>query len=231
LGVAPSNLAERSFFTTGRYEQATRRTPTEQAPTLLRIGVDVARYGTDSGTIYARWNGRIWRERQIQGQSTNAYRDAIRELLIRMKAQGVTDVQIRVDGGGGYASGIIDPFTIDVDLHAMFEEFVLFEVHNSGLPYDDSSYADMATEMYAEAAETIKGVAIVNPPSLLEDDLTQRLFTYVNKAGRTVRKLVEKEKFKEKYGRSPDDGDGFCLAAAPDHIFRYMSADGLVDFA
>ena len=45
------------------------------------------------------------------------------------------------------------------------------------------------------------------------------------------KKLTEKEKFKDANGRSPDDGDGFCLCAAPDVIFRYMSPAGLVDFA
>ena len=136
-----------------------------------------------------------------------------------------------MDGGGGYASGIIDPLRIDVDFLALFEEVTLAEVHNNGTPCDAKSYADLGTEMYAEAAETIKGCAIRNPPNFLEEDLTERQFTFVNKGGHTVKKLIEKEKFKDKQGRSPDDGDGFCLAAAPDFIFRVINPAGLVDFA
>ena len=113
----------------------------------------------------------------------------------------------------------------------MFDEVVIVEVHNNGTPYDVKSYADLGTEIYAEAAETLKGCVIRNAPSLLESDLTERTYTFVNKSGRTVKKFTEKEKFKDANGRSPDDGDGFCLCAALDVIFRYMSPAGLVDFA
>lgn len=219
LGVAPSSLAEKSFFSTGRYEAACQRQPVEQDKSVARIGVDVARYGTDSGTIYCHWNGKAWRESAIQGQNTNVYLDALRGLFNRLKGGGVKDIQIRVDGGGGYASGIIDPLSIDVDVQKGFDNFGLFEVHNNGTPYDDKSYADLGTNIYAEAAESLKGVAIINPPPFLEEDLTERQFTYVNKSGRTVKRMVEKERFKDKHGRSPDDGDGFCLAVAPDFLF------------
>lgn len=219
LGVAPANIADNTFVSVGRYEAACKRKPVSQEPTKARIGIDVARYGTDAGTIYCRWDGRIWRHRQITGQNTNAYREALLLLCEWLKAQGVTDLQVRLDGGGGYASGIIDPLQIDMTFQGMFISIVLLEVHNNGVPADESSYADKATEMYAEAAESLKGLAIQNPPQLLEADLTERYYIFVNRSGRSVKKLVEKEKFKDKHGRSPDDGDGFVLAAAPDHIF------------
>ena len=46
----------------------------------------------------------------------------------------------------------------------------------------------------------------------------ERLFEYVNKAGVTVRRLEEQERFKKRVElrRPPDDGDGFVLAVAPD---------------
>lgn len=224
LGIAPANLSDNTFITTDRYEAACQREIAESEPAKARIGIDVARYGTDAGTIYCRWNGRIWRHRQITGQNTNAYREAILLLCEWLKAQDVTDVQVRVDGGGGYASGIIDPLQVDMSFQAMFDSVQLLEVHNNGEAFDASSYADKVTEMYAEAAQTIAGVTIQNPPALLEADLTERPYTFVNKSGRSVKKLVEKEKFKDKHGRSPDDGDGFVLAAAPDHIFEQFSA-------
>jgi hypothetical protein len=232
LGVAPKNLSTNTFFTTGRFEQACKRSVTEfRGGDVLRIGVDVARYGTDSGTIYIRWRDKIWRHCAIQGQDTNRYRDEMRKICIRLKGEGAKSLHLRVDGGGGYASGIIDPLRIDMDFLALFSQVAIMEVHNNGEPHDKVSYADLGTEIYAEAAETIKGCAIINPPPLLESDLTERPYTYVNKSGHTVKKLVDKEQFKRKEGRSPDDGDGFCLAAAPDHIFRYIDPAGLVDFA
>ena len=231
LGIAPSNLSDNTFVTVGRYEAACKTQSQNVGDDTLRIGVDVARYGTDSGTIYVRWKDVIWRHCSIQGQNTNRYRDEIRKVCTAHKAKGAKRLHLRVDGGGGYASGIIDPLRIDIDFNAMFDEVVIVEVHNNGTPYDVKSYADLGTEIYAEAAETLKGCVIRNAPSLLESDLTERTYTFVNKSGRTVKKLTEKEKFKDANGRSPDDGDGFCLCAAPDVIFRYMSPAGLVDFA
>jgi hypothetical protein len=35
-----------------------------------------------------------------------------------------------------------------------------------------------------------------------------------------LKQLETKEKFKDKFHRSPDDGDGFVLATASDRLFR-----------
>ena len=224
LGIAPANLSDNTFVTVGRYEAACKREPVSHEPTKARIGIDVARYGTDAGTIYCQHDGAVWREASIQGQDTNAYLDKLRLLLERLHANGVTCVDIRVDGGGGYASGIIDPLKIDMGLRKKFSDVILREVHNNGEPSDKDGYSDLGTEMYAQAGETIKGIAIRRPPPLLESDLTERTFRFVNKSGVSVKKLTDKEQFKAKHGRSPDDGDGFVLCVAPDHIFAQASA-------
>lgn len=222
LGVAPKNLSDNCFFSPGRYEQACSRQMAEGEgwDRTLRIGVDVARYGADAGTIYARWRGEMWRHCAIQGQDTNAYRQEIRTLCERMRGKGAGRIHLRVDGGGGYASGIVDPLRIDLDFLEMFEEVAIFEVHNNGEPVDSKSFADLGTEIYADAAETLRGCRLVDAPVLLEEDLTGRPYTFVNKGGRSVKRLMGKEQFKDKHGRSPDDGDGFCLAAASDRLFR-----------
>lgn len=220
LGIAPANLSDNTFVTPGRYESACNREPVEIEPDKARIGVDVARYGTDNGTIYVRWNGRIWRHRQINGQDTNTYRAEIKNLATWLIDQGVTDLQIRVDAGGGYASGIVDPLRIDDDFRQQFLVLQIYEVHNNGAPNDTQKYADRVTELYAEAAETLRGYAIQNPTPALEEDLTERKYSFANKSGVDVKKLEAKEKFKDRRNRSPDDGDGFVLCAAPDHIFH-----------
>lgn len=230
LGVAPANLSDNTVIASGRYEAACQRDPVETEPTNARIGVDVARFGTDSGTIYIRWNGRIWRHRQISGQDTNVYRFAITDVARWLADNGVKDLQIRVDGGGGYGSGIVDPLRIDMDFHVMFESVRIYEVHNNGVPYDRTKYADMVTQMYNDAAETMTGYAIQNPPPQLEQDLTDRRYGYVNKGGVTVKKLEDKDAFKKRNERSPDDGDGFVLAAAPDHVFMSNDPERLIDF-
>lgn len=220
LGEAPANMTDNTFVPIGRYEAAVGRQPVNHEPATARIGIDVARYGTDYGTIYCRHNGLVWREAAIQGQDTNAYLDKLRLLLERLHVLGVTKLDIRVDGGGGYASGIIDPLKVDMGLRRKFAEIALREVHFNGTPHDADSYYDLGTEMYAHAGETLKGVALRTPPPLLEEDLTERSFKFVNNSGVSVKKLIDKEQFKTKFGRSPDDGDGFVLAVAPDFLFK-----------
>lgn len=220
LGIAPANMADNTFIPLGRFEAACNREPVEQEPHKARIGVDVARYGLDSGTIYVRWNGRIWRHAQISGQNTNPYRRSIKGLCQDLIAKGVTDLQIRVDGGGGYASGIIDPLSIDSDFRKQFGKLSFHEVLNNGEPFDPKSYDDLVTEMYAHLGESLKTLAILNPPPLLEGDLTERIYGFANKAGYDVKRLESKDVFKKRIGRSPDDGDGCVLAVAPDFLFR-----------
>lgn len=220
LGIAPANLADNTFVPVGRYEAACNRAPLKQEAHKARIGIDVARYGADSGTIYVRWNGRVWRAHQISGQNTNTYRTKLKQTCAWLIQKGVTDLQIRVDGGGGYASGIIDPLSIDMDFREQFAVLSLHEVHNNGTPTDEKSYDDFITQLYAEAGETIKGIAIQNPPPALEADLTERTYQFVNRSGIEVKRLEAKEKFKDRLNRSPDDGDGFVLAVAPDFMFR-----------
>lgn len=219
LGIAPANLTDNTFITPGRFEATCKREPESIEPTKARIGVDVARFGTDMGTIYCKHDGRLWRHRQIGGQDTNAYRIAIKALCEDLVQRGVTDLQIRVDGGGGYASGIVDPLRIDVDFLSQFKSVQIYEVHNNGVAQDESKYADTVTQMYAEAAETLNGYALIDAPPRLEQDLTDRLYGFVNKGGVEVKKLESKDAFKKRNGYSPDDGDGLVLAAAPDYMF------------
>lgn len=218
LGIAPTNIADNTFVPVGRYEAATKRTPASHEPTVARIGIDVARYGTDQGTIYCRHDGLVWREAVIQGQDTNAYLAKLRLLLERLHMAGVRRAEVRVDGGGGYASGILDPLKIDMALHGKFQ-LTLYEVHFNGVPKDAASYYDLGTEMYAHAGETLKGIAVRRAPPLLESDLTERTYKFVNSSGISVKKLTDKQQFKDKHGRSPDDGDGFVLCVAPDFLF------------
>lgn len=218
LGIPPANLSDNTFVTAGRFEAACKRERKGHDPQTAQIGIDVARYGKDAGTIYAQHDGATWRETAIHGQDTNAYLDALRLLLERLYGLGVRKVSIRVDGGGGYASGILDPLKIDMALRQKFN-LVLHEVHFNGAARESGSYYDLATEMYAHADETLKGIVVLRAPPLLEADLTERTYRFVNREGVAVKKLTDKEAFKTKHGRSPDDGDGFVLANAPEFLF------------
>lgn len=226
LGIPPANSADDTFVPAGRYEAAKKRTPAPLAEEKrwARLGVDVARYGNDLGTLYVRHDARVWRAAQFAQADTTVYYLRIKEVLRKLKAQGVSDVQVRVDGGGGFGGGVVDQLKRDAELHEWFVVFVVLEVHFNGTPYQPKAYDNLATEMYAEAAETLKGIALVRPPDALEVDLTERKYKWVNRSGVAVKRLEEKDAFRkpERAGRSPDDGDGFVLAVAPDYLFRTL---------
>jgi hypothetical protein len=220
LGTAPKTIANNTLVPVGRYEAATKREPTIDRPKMARIGVDCARFGQDVGTCYIRHDGRIWREARFPQLTTGDYFRSVKDAILRLVRQGVTDVQVRVDGGGGFGAGLIDRLNDDVELSMLVPSFSVHEVHFGGTErIDATAYVDMVTQMYAEVAETIKGLTIVNPPAELEADLCERTYKWMNRGGVDVKKLAPKDEFKKARERSPDDGDGFVLAAAPDLLF------------
>lgn len=223
LGIPPANIAIDTLVPLGRYESALERAPHpgDKDRFWARLGVDVARWGNDMGTLYVRYNGRAWRAAQFAQKDTTAYAQRIKQECLHLQARGATSIHVRVDGGGGFGGGVIDQLRHDAELTRLIPDFQVLEVHFNGVPHDDHAYDDLITEMMAEAAETLKGLALVNPPAELEADLTERKYRWVNRAGIAVKRLEPKDEFRKpaRLGRSPDDGDGFVLAVAPDHIF------------
>jgi hypothetical protein len=66
-------------------------------------------------------------------------------------------------------------------------------------------------------------LAIENPPEILEIELTEREYDWINRKGKELRKLESKDDFKErKKTKSPDDADGCVLAIAPDYCFKQI---------
>lgn len=228
LGIAPANLADNTLIPVGRYEAACRREAQVERPHIARIGVDVARFGRDMGTVYVRHNGRVWRHAQLAQLDTVEYALRIKRLCLDLKEQGVTDLQIRIDGGGGFGGGVVDHLARDLELvNAFPAHFFIWEVHFNGAPHDDGAYADLATEMYAAAGEALHRLKVVNPPGELVVDLCERTYKWMLRQGLEVKKLEPKDDFKKRSaaGRSPDDGDGFILAVAPDFLFHPPEAE------
>jgi hypothetical protein len=223
LGKAPGFVADNTFVPVGRYEAATTRQAAGHDPHIARMGVDAARYGKDSGTLYIRHNGRLWCAGHFPQQDSNAYLRLIRREALQLAAQGVTSLHVRVDGGGGYGSGVIDGLTIDLELMRAFLDFQVLEVHFNATPYDGEAYADLATEIYGHTADVLRWIALDDPPNALEADLCERPFKWVaarhEDVKKDVKKLLPKEEFHRAFHRSPDDGDGCALACAPDYVF------------
>lgn len=223
LGQAPEHIADDVFVPTGRYEAACKRLPIASEPHIARLGVDAARFGRDMGTLYTRHNGTLYRAAQFPQQDGNAYLRAIRAEALLLKAQGVTDIAFRIDGGGGFGSTVIDGLNADLELRRAFLHYQVLEVHFNATPADPAAYADLASELYGHAAEALRTLAVITPPNALEADLCERKFGWVTSSQHQIKKDVKqirsKKEFHAEHGRSPDDGDGAALACAPDRIF------------
>lgn len=227
LGIAPANLSDDTFVPVGRYEaaKARRPDPLPSEKVWARLGVDVARFGLDAGTLYTRHGGAVHRAAQLDQLDTNHYAGAIITEAKRLAALGVKSLHVRIDGGGGFGGGVVDRIKDDPTLKKLFRDYKVFEIHFNGTPYDGDAYYDSITEMMAEAAESLKGVVLRNSPEKLETDLCERKYKWTNRSGVSVKKLESKDDFKKRAGHSPDDGDGFCLAIAPDYLFDGFDRD------
>ena len=223
LGMAPANSSIDTFVPSGRYEAATRRTPTTTTAREARYGVDCARFGDDVGTLYRHWGNEVRRVATFAQQRTGDYLRAIRDDCRAVAAAGATSVHVRVDGGGGFGSGVVDGLLEDLELWQLFSDFQVHEAYFNATPYDIEAYADLATEIYGHTAEVLRSAALIDVPSALETDLCERKYKWV-KAGpadvkKDVKKLRSKVEFRAAHHRSPDDGDGCALACAPDYVF------------
>lgn len=243
FGLAPNDEADDVFCPYGRYEAAQHREPYDGDPkNYASIGIDVARYGKDMGTQYVRFRGEAWKESEFAQKRTTDYARACKDLVKWLISEGAEIISVRIDGGGGFGGGIVDDLETDLEIQQAVEygqarargenpeppegndylgllEFSVFEVHFQAAPYDESAYADIVTEMYDHACEALKVIRLHEPPGALERDLCQRTFKYGKRKGVDVKKITPKEEFRRKFKASPDDGDGYCLAAAPDYVF------------
>lgn len=227
LGIAPANVGNMAFVSPGRYENALKNAPLPGEEKRARIGIDCARYGKDFGTIYVRHAGKCWRAATISGvqvemQGGLIYYTLAKKIALELAEKGVESLHFRIDGSGGWGSTAIDNLKADADLKLVFEDYKVIEVNFSSSARNAKRYANIITECYAEAAETLRGLRLERVPAELEGDLTERMYFPVNRQGLTLIALEEKDAFRKRIepSRSPDDGDGFVLAAAPDHILN-----------
>lgn len=225
LGIAPVDVADNTVIPVGRFEGATKREPDNYDPTSARMGVDVALFGRDMGTLYLRHAGAVKRLEQFDGLDYMHQAMAIKRHALELKRAGVRSLHIRIDAGGGFGQGVAEALYYDAEMEALFPDLRYILVHFGSAPYDGTSYADLVTEMYFEAAESLRGLAVLDPPTALEADLCERTWEPRNSRAVRVRKLEDKTGFRKRIGRSPDDGDGFVLAVAPDHLFRDHDPD------
>lgn len=168
----------------------------EFAYSQKRLGIDVARFGSDSSVIFPRQGLVAFRPIEMRNARTNE----IASRAVAAKYKWKSELEF-VDGTGGFGAGVID---------SMLQAGVSSnEVHFSGKA-DDARYMNKRAEMWFRMTDWIKkGGALPNIPEMVRE-FTEPTYMFHN--GKF--KIEEKEQIKDRLGFSPDRADALALTFA-----------------
>lgn len=121
MGIAYEGDSVNTFCPYGRFDAAVERGKSESFEFTdqhdkATFGVDAARYGTDFGTVYIHRGDWLWRSASFQTSDSMLFYTHIIEEMEKLVADGVVNIEIRVDAGGGWGAGVIDLFNYDLEL-------------------------------------------------------------------------------------------------------------------
>jgi hypothetical protein len=219
MGEAPANTSDRRSYHRGALRgghqpPGARHRALQGAPRRRR-----GRVGQRQGHALRHHDLRVWRARQFSRLDQVEYYESVKGECLKLARQGVWSLHVAADAGGGFGGGVVDLLRRDAHLRQTIRDFQCSR--STSTPRlatapprrlrhrDDGRRRRSAPRLLAR-----------QPPEELQADLTEREYDWVIKGGRSVKKLESKEVFRKRFKpeRSPDDGDGFVLAVAPDHL-------------
>lgn len=184
------------------------------------IGVDVAESEAgrgDRGSISRRWRGCLEVLDRPQQKDTRIYGFLILRRAEEMLQGGCRRLEIRIDAGGGFGRDVYNQLLDHPTLEA-FPDGCTISLHDfGGHPSDPRAYGDWITEAYhGILADLQADWALLRPPPELRQDLCGRKLRWetvgLGKGRVDVVRLERKKLYRERNGRSPDDGDSLALA-------------------
>ena len=178
-------------------EAATRQYREHQYASAPRImGVDVARFGSDSSVIFKRQGLVAFEPIIIRKFDNVAVAQQVAMQIIEFKPDAVF-----IDLGEG--AGVIDKLR---ELG-----FTVTEVAFGGGANEPDKYANRRMEMWWNMAEWLRSGGAIPPSTLLQADLSAPTYGFNNKG---LKILEAKDKIKERLGRSTDLADALALTFA-----------------
>jgi hypothetical protein len=184
---------------------------------ILRLGVDVARFGADK-TVVASYSGVTAQiEDSWSGVDTVSSAYKVLEIAERLKEERKAAwVEIRVDGVG-LGAGVID--TLNARAALLPDAwFTVYEMHGSAAPPSDNGgsvygFYNARAYWFDQLRQKMRNgsVKLNDPDELISDDL--KMVFYSIKNSRLL--IASKEDMKSQYGRSPDLADAVAYATAP----------------
>ena len=201
LGEFPS-ASSLQFISRDLVNDAQVREVTESRWEAIVVGVDPARFGSDSSVIWTRVgrDARTWAPIRMHGADTMTLAARVAEHVNKLRSGGRL-VIINVDGGG-VGGGVIDRLrSVGYDVN---------EVQFGGRAMDPTRWANRRAEIWGSMREWLAGGAIPRD-ELLATDLTSVEYGY-NASDAIL--LEKKESMKARGLASPDSADALAITFA-----------------
>jgi len=206
-----------SLFPPSLIADARDEPPAPSLYSILRIGVDVARFGSDK-TVVASYSGLTAKiEESWSGTDTVSSAYKVLEIAERLKEERKAPwVEIRVDAVG-LGAGVVD--TLNARAVLLPEAwFTVYEMHGSASPPQDMGgsvygYGNARAYWFDQVRQKMRNgsLKLEDEDSKIADDFGMVFYKIVN--GRLF--IIPKEEMRKEYGRSPDLADAVTYAVAP----------------
>ncbi|WP_274362786.1 terminase B [Paenibacillus thermotolerans] len=192
----------------------------EAKGTKLFVGCDVARFGDDETSIYARIGGKVVNQKHHFKQDTMVTAGWVLRLIDDVKAErsDVTEVEIRIDDDG-VGGGVTDRLNEVNDETGL--GYTIIPVHNGSKAIDEY-YGNLGSELWGHIKEMLEenmSNYMLGRTGVLElpDDekLIAQLTTRKWRMGSNGKIYLERKEDMKKRGlQSPDRADALILAFA-----------------
>jgi hypothetical protein len=179
----------------------------------VQIGCDVARFGDDRTTVFARIGPVALKGKELRKFDTIAIADAVEEMAketyknLGLAAEAVKGVIISIDVTGGLGAG---PFDILKSRGFMNVR----GINSAESAHDETLYRNKRSELWFDVRDRVKGknIDISHLDLDLRRKLTKELSTPLYKIQGGKKVAEDKADTKKRLKESPDLADGFNLA-------------------
>lgn len=210
------DVSKSSLFAPSLVSQAFEDVTPQMRGGVLRLGVDVARFGSDSNVVvsYAGRTAKV--ESTWSGTDTTSSAHQVLHLAEEIKSRTKSSwVEIRVDAVG-LGAGVVD--TLNARLALLPEPwYSVYEMHGSAAAPTDlggsvHGYGNARAYWFDQLRQMMRNGSVkVEDHEELKDDLA--IIFYSIRNGKLY--IAPKEEMRAKHGRSPDFADALAYATAP----------------
>lgn len=208
--------SQSSLFPPATVIRAFDEVPPQAVGSIVKLGVDVARFGVDENVVvsYAGRTARI--EQTWSGTDTVSSAHQVMQIAEECKERTKAPwVEIRVDAVG-LGAGVVDTLNARAALEPQ-PWFSVYEMHGSAAaPVDVGGsvhgYGNARAFWFDQLRQMMRnGTVKIEENSQIRDDLGIVFYFFRN--GRLF--IIPKEEMRQKHGRSPDYADALMYATAP----------------